>query len=91
MSHPFFAVSIAFGPAEALQLVDALGNEPLLREYHLLPAVRADLLERLGRTVEAGSEFERAAALTQNVRERALLLGRARACGRRTGGTEPQA
>jgi len=85
------AVSMAFGPAEALELVEALGKEPLLREYHLLPAVRADLLEKLGRTVEAGSEFERAAALTQNVRERALLLGRARACGRRTGGTEPQA
>ena len=85
------AVSMAFGPTEALELVDALGNEPLLREYHLLPAVRGDLLEKLGRTVEAGSEFERAAALTQNVRERALLLGRARACGRRTGGTGPQA
>jgi len=85
------AVSMAFGPTEALALVDALGDEPLLRGYHLLPSVRGDLLEKLGRTVEAGSEFERAAALTQNVRERALLLGRARACGRRTSGTEPQA
>jgi RNA polymerase sigma factor (sigma-70 family) len=85
------AVSMAFGATEALALVDALGDEPLLRGYHLLPSVRGDLLEKLGRTVEAGSEFERAAALTQNVRERALLLGRARACGRRTGGTEPQA
>jgi len=85
------AVSMAFGAAEALALVDALSDEPMLRGYHLLPSVRGDLLEKLGRTVEAGSEFERAAALTQNVRERALLLGRARACGRRTGGTEPQA
>ena len=85
------AVSMAFGPAEALELVDALTDEPLLREYHLLPSVRGDLLEKLGRTVEAGSEFERAAALTQNARERALLLGRARACGRRTGGGGPVA
>ncbi len=85
------AVSMAFGPTEALALVDALGDEPLLRGYHLFPSVRGDLLEKLGRTVEAGSEFERAAALTQNIRERALLLGRARACGRRIGGTEPQA
>jgi RNA polymerase sigma factor (sigma-70 family) len=85
------AVSMAFGPAEALELVDALSDEPLLRGYHLLPSVRGDLLEKLGRTVEAGGEFERAAALTQNVRERELLLGRARACGRDSGAGGPRA
>lgn len=76
------AVSMAFGPAEGLALVEALGDEPALRRYHLLPAVRGDLLEKLGRTREAGVEFERAAALAQNTRERSLLLARARACGR---------
>jgi RNA polymerase sigma-70 factor, ECF subfamily len=85
------AVSMAFGPAEALELVDALTEEPALREYHLLPSVRGDLLEKLGRTAEAGSEFERAASLAQNARERELLLRRARACGRRPGGTGPLA
>jgi RNA polymerase sigma factor (sigma-70 family) len=74
------AVSMAFGPAEALQLVDALRDEPLLREYHLLPSVRGDLLERLGRKGEARAEFERAASMSQNSSERALLLERARAC-----------
>ena len=63
-------------------LVEALSEEPALREYHLLPSVRADLLEKLGRTEEAGMEFERAASLAQNARERELLLSRARACGR---------
>src|SRR5262245_49241578 len=77
------AVSMAFGPAQALELVEALSNEPALREYHLLPSVRADLLEKLGRKEEAGMEFERAASLAQNVRERELLLSRARACGRK--------
>jgi len=71
------AVAMAFGPAEGLTLVDALLEEPALRAYHLLPAVRGDLLARLGRPVEARREFERAAALTRNARERHLLLARA--------------
>lgn len=75
------AVSMAFGPAAGLELVDALVNEPALATYHLLPSVRGDLLGKLGRRDEARREFERAAALTQNARERALLLARARACG----------
>ncbi|WP_282084800.1 RNA polymerase sigma factor [Streptomyces tendae] len=72
------AVSMAEGPAPALVLVDALVAEPALRDYHLLPSVRGDLLLRLGRTAEARAEFERAASLTRNARERALLLDRAR-------------
>jgi RNA polymerase sigma factor (sigma-70 family) len=75
------AVSMAFGPATALELVDALTNEARLKDYHLLPSVRGDLLEKLGRFEEARTEFARAAGLTQNARERALLLGRAAACG----------
>ena len=71
------AVGMAFGPAEGLELVDALTSEPALREYHLLPTVRGDLLEKLGRIDEARAEFERAASLTRNVRERSLLLDRA--------------
>ncbi|MBP2037118.1 RNA polymerase sigma factor (sigma-70 family) [Streptomyces avidinii] len=71
------AVSMAEGPAAALPLVDALAAEPALNAYHLLPSVRGDLLERLGRPEEARAEFERAAALTHNARERTLLLGRA--------------
>ncbi|WP_457410362.1 RNA polymerase sigma factor [Streptomyces sp. TE12347] len=71
------AVSMAEGPAAALPLVDALAREPALRAYHLLPSVRGDLLERLGRREEARAEFERAASLTRNARERTLLLGRA--------------
>ncbi|MCQ4201826.1 sigma-70 family RNA polymerase sigma factor [Streptomyces coelicoflavus] len=71
------AVSMAEGPAPALALVDALAAEPALRDYHLLPSVRGDLLARLGRTAEARQEFERAASLTRNARERALLLHRA--------------
>ncbi len=74
------AVSMASGPLAALPLVDALQAEPQLRGYHLLPAVRGDLLERLGRHLEAQAEFERAAALTRNTREREVLLGRAREC-----------
>ena len=74
------AVSMAYGPAPALQLVDALRAEPALRSYHLLPSVRGDLLVRLGRLGEARVEFERAAALTQNQRERDLLLARAAEC-----------
>jgi RNA polymerase sigma factor (sigma-70 family) len=74
------AVSMAFGPAAGLDLVDALAAEPQLSEYHLLPSVRGDLLEKLGRFAEARTEFSRAAALAKNGRERALLLGRAAAC-----------
>jgi RNA polymerase sigma factor (sigma-70 family) len=74
------AVSMAFGPAAGLELVEALAAEPSLEAYHLLPSVRADLLDKLGRRDEARAEFERAAALTRNARERELLLGRAAAC-----------
>src|SRR3954469_19834076 len=72
------AVAMAFGPAAGLELVDALTAEPSLREYHLLPSVRGDFLFKLGRFDEAGAEFERAALLTRNARERELLLERAR-------------
>jgi len=75
------ALSMAFGPAAALDLVDALTKEPALEGYHLLPSVRGDLLKKLGRLDEARGEFERAASLTRNARERELLLARARACG----------
>lgn len=71
------AVSMSEGPAPALVLVDALAGDPALRDYHLLPSVRGDLLARLGRTAEARAEFERAASLTRNARERDLLLRRA--------------
>ncbi|MEV5438597.1 RNA polymerase sigma factor [Streptomyces sp. NPDC052682] len=71
------AVSMAEGPGQALALVDAVAAEPALRGYHLLPSVRGDLLARLGRTAEARAEFERAASLTANARERELLLRRA--------------
>ena len=70
------AVSMAFGPAAGLELVDALVSEPALKSYHLLPAVRGDFLLKLGRQEEASAEFERAASLTRNARERALLLER---------------
>jgi len=73
------AVAMAFGPEAGLAIVDALAGEPSLQGYHLLPSVRGDLLGRLGRVDEARGEFERAAALTRNARERELLLGRARA------------
>jgi RNA polymerase sigma factor (sigma-70 family) len=75
------AVSMAFGPVAALEIVDALCADVRLSSYHLLPSVRGDLLERLGRYEEARTEFTRAAALAQNARERTLLLGRASACG----------
>ena len=74
------AVSMAFGPAAGLQIVDALAAEPSLTTYHLLPSVRGDLLVKLGRLSEARAEFERAASQTQNSRERALLFDRAEAC-----------
>ena len=73
------AIAMAYGPAEGLALVDALRSEPALRSYHLLPAARADLLEKLERFDEARVEFERAASLTRNMRERDFLLDRARA------------
>ena len=76
------AVAMAFGPQAGLDLVDALTSEPTLENYHLLPAVRGDLLEKLGRKSEAGAEFERAASMTRNAREKTLLLDRAAACGR---------
>lgn len=75
------AVSMAEGPGPALEIVDALLDEPALLDYHLLPSVRGDLLARLGRATEARAEFERAAALTRNERERELLLDRSRECG----------
>jgi RNA polymerase sigma factor (sigma-70 family) len=74
------AVAMAFGPAAGLRLVDAIVSEPALAEYHLLPAVRGDLLEKLGRGEEARKEFERAATLTRNAREQEVLLARAAAC-----------
>jgi RNA polymerase sigma-70 factor (ECF subfamily) len=74
------AVAMAFGPAAGLELVDELTDEPALQRYHLLPAVRGDLLEKLGRKREARRELERAASLAQNARERELLRARANAC-----------
>jgi len=76
------AVAMAYGPAAGLALVDALTSVPLLESYYLLPSVRGDLLAKLGRLDEARAEFARAASLTRNARERALLLERAAACGR---------
>lgn len=78
------AISMAHGPAAGLELVDAIAAEPALAGYHLLPSVRGDLLAKLGRYEEARAELERAATLTLNERERALLLERARACGARS-------
>jgi RNA polymerase sigma-70 factor, ECF subfamily len=75
------AVAMAEGPAAGLRVVDAVAAEPTLVGYHLLPGVRGDLLRRLGRINEACAEFERAASLTRNSRERGLLLERARECG----------
>jgi RNA polymerase sigma factor (sigma-70 family) len=74
------ALSMAFGPAAGLEVVDTLVDEPTMQGYHLLPAVRGDLLEKLGRRAEARRDFERAADLTRNTRERAVLLGRAARC-----------
>jgi predicted RNA polymerase sigma factor len=76
------ALSMAFGPAAGLELVDALVAEGSLEDYHLLPSVRGDLLAKLGRFDEARAELERAASLTRNARERTLLLERASACRR---------
>ncbi len=74
------ALSMAFGPATGLEVVDTLVDEPTMQGYHLLPAVRGDLLDKLGRRAEARRDFERAASLTRNARERAVLLGRAARC-----------
>jgi RNA polymerase sigma factor (sigma-70 family) len=81
------AVGMAFGPEAGLELVDDLISEPSLKSYHLLPAVRGDLLSRLGRIDEARVEFERAASLTHNARERELLLNRAAACASESKGS----
>jgi RNA polymerase sigma factor (sigma-70 family) len=75
------AVAMAFGPALGLQMVDDVASAPALRRYHLLPAVRGDLLSKLGRMDEARAEFERAAAMTSNAREREVLLARAKGLG----------
>ncbi|MGA2096311.1 MAG: RNA polymerase sigma factor [Candidatus Acidiferrum sp.] len=74
------AVAMAYGPAAGLEVVDRLTDDPSLKTYHLLPSVRGDFLEKLGRFDEARAEFERAATLTRNTRERELLLDRAQAC-----------
>jgi RNA polymerase sigma factor (sigma-70 family) len=74
------AVAMAFGPAAGLEIVETLTQEPSLKTYHLLPSVRGDLLSKLDRNEEACTEFERAASLTRNARERELLLNRARSC-----------
>jgi RNA polymerase sigma-70 factor, ECF subfamily len=70
---------MAYGPERGLEIVDAVAGSPALRDYHLLPAVRGDLLARLGRTEEARTELDRAAKLTRNERERAVLESRAAA------------
>jgi RNA polymerase sigma factor (sigma-70 family) len=74
------AIAMAFGPAAGLELIDTLVSEPSLKSYHLLPSVRGDFLFKLGRFAEAQAEFQRAASLTRNAREREFLLSRARAC-----------
>jgi predicted RNA polymerase sigma factor len=71
------ALSMAFGPEAGLEVVDALADEPALQGYHFLPSVRGDLLARLGRRDEARAEFIRAAEMTRNAREQALLRARA--------------
>ncbi len=79
------AVGMAEGPAAGLIIVDQLAGEPLLKSYHLLPSVRGDLLFKLGRFEEARAEFARAARLTRNEKERALLMARAEECGGSSG------
>lgn len=74
------AIGMAFGPAAGLAILGGIAGDPALRDYRLFPSVRADLLAKLGRFDEARSELERAAALTGNTRERALLLARAATC-----------
>ncbi|WP_029919977.1 RNA polymerase sigma factor [Nevskia soli] len=84
------ALTMAFGPAAGLELVDTLVGEPALANYHLLPSVRGDFLFRLGRYAEARAEFEHAAAMTRNTRERVLLLDRVAACGNAAGEPQPR-
>ncbi len=84
------AVAMAFGPAAGLELIDKLMSEPSLKAYHLLPSVRGDFLFKMGRFTEAQPEFERAASLTQNARERELLLDRARGCAAASARLAPQ-
>src|SRR5512141_3016591 len=74
------ALSMAFGPAAGLEVADTLRSEPQLKGYHLLPSVRGDLLYKLGRLDEARAEFERAASMTRNKQERALLARRVEEC-----------
>ena len=83
------AIAMAFGPAAGLEIVDTLRDEPALLGYHLLQSVRGDLLAKLGRHAEARTEFERAAALTRNARERDLLLARAGNCAPEAAGESP--
>jgi predicted RNA polymerase sigma factor len=78
------AIGMAKGPEAGLALVDELRSEPLLRDYHFLPSARAEFLEKLGRLREARAEFQRAAELAQNARQKERLLARASACGRGT-------
>jgi predicted RNA polymerase sigma factor len=83
------AVGMASGPSAGLEIADALRSEPLLEGYHLLPSVRGDFLAKLGRASEARAEFERAASLTRNARERKLLLDRAARCERESAPPSP--
>jgi predicted RNA polymerase sigma factor len=83
------AVGMAFGPAAALEIVDAMRDEPALQNYQWLPSVRGDLLAKLDRHAEACAEFERAAALARNTRERDLLLERAAVARAKSAGAEP--
>ena len=84
------AVAMAFGPSAGLEIIDAIASEQSLKAYHLLPSVRGDFLFKLGRHAEARSEFQRAASLTQNAREREFLLGRAQACASEPSPSPPQ-
>ena len=84
------ALAMAFGPQAGLDLIDTLMAETSLENYHLLPSVRGDLLAKLGRFDEARPEFERAASLTRNARERELLRQRAAACARESAPPQPQ-
>jgi RNA polymerase sigma factor (sigma-70 family) len=84
------ALAMAFGPAAGLEVIDTLASEPSLKAYHLLPSVRGDFLFKLGRFAEAQAEFERAATMTQNARERELLLDRARGCAGAVAQLAPQ-
>ncbi|CAN5599914.1 hypothetical protein BH10PLA2_BH10PLA2_28940 [soil metagenome] len=84
------AVAMAFGPQAGLELVDALEEEKVLSDYHLLPSVRGDLLAKLGRLPEASKAFKVAASLTRNVREQELLLRRAEECGESEQGSKAE-